>query len=159
MYKHYDKDGAAIGLHDSSAEKASFEKGVLTFYFPQDGFWVPSEHEANSTVEPVRTDASEVRFHLLYEDPEDDFKCYVFDKKSARKTVRKEWTVSELVTALNSGKYRLEFLYRYVGGYKEQVFTCELLSDKKPYHRECQLWLSVQDVTYCWNELWDGEKN
>ena len=153
MYKHQDKDGAAISLHDCRAERSSFENGVLTFYFPKDGFWVLSDHTANSTVEPVRTDASEVRFQLLYEDAEDDFDCYVFDKKSERKSVRKRWTVSELVSALNSGKYQLEFLYRYVGGYKELVFYCEICQKKKPYRRECQLWLSVQDVTYCWNEF------
>lgn len=152
MYKHYDKDGAAISLHDCKAEKATFEKGILTFYFPEDGFWICSDHEENSTGEAVRTDASEVRFHLLYE-AEDESQCYVFDKKSERKSVRKEWTISELVSAINSGKYQLEFLYRYAGGYKELVFTCEICQKKKPYRRECQLWLSVQDVTYCWNEM------
>lgn len=152
MYKHYDKDDAAISLHDCSAERATFENGVLTFYFSEDGFWIGSDHEANPTGEAVRTDASEVRFHLLYE-TEDDSQCYVFDKKSERKAVRKEWTLSELVSAINSGKYRLEFLYRYAGGYKELVFTCEICQKKKPYRRECQLWLSVQDVTYCWNEI------
>lgn len=152
MYKHYDKDGAAISLHDCKAEKATFEKGILTFYFPEDGFWICSDHEENSTGEAVRTDASEVRFHLLYE-TEDESQCYVFDKKSERKSVRKEWTISELVSAINSGKYQLEFLYRYAGGYKGLVFYCEICQKKKPYRRECQLWLSVQDVTYCWNEM------
>ena len=152
MYKHYDKDGAAISLHDCKAEKATFEKGILTFYFPEDGFWICSDHEENSTGEAVRTNASEVRFHLLYE-TEDESQCYVFDKKSERKSVRKEWTISELVSAINSGKYQLEFLYRYAGGYKELVFYCEICQKKKPYRRECQLWLSVQDVTYCWNEM------
>ena len=152
MYKHYDKDGAAISLHDCKAEKATFEKGILTFYFPEDGFWICSDHEENSTGEAVRTDASEVRFHLLYE-TEDESQCYVFNKKSERKSVRKEWTISELVSAINSGKYQLEFLYRYAGGYKGLVFYCEICQKKKPYRRECQLWLSVQDVTYCWNEI------
>ena len=152
MYKHYDKDSAAISLHDCKAEKATFEKGILTFYFPEDGFWICSDHEENSTGEAVRTDASEVRFHLLYE-TEDESQCYVFDKKSERKSVRKEWTISELVSAINSGKYQLEFLYRYAGGYKGLVFYCEICQKKKPYRRECQLWLSVQDVTYCWNEM------
>ena len=158
MYKHYDKDGAAISLHDCSAEKATYENGILTFYFPTDGFWVLPDHTANSTGEPVRTDASEVRFHLLYE-AEEDFCCYVFDKKSERKAVRKQWMISELVSAINSGKYQLEFLSRYAGGYKELVFSCEICQKKKPYRRECQLWLSVQNVTYCWNELWDEKKN
>lgn len=159
MYKHCDKNGAAISLHDCRAEKATFENGILTFYFPEDGFWICSEHEANSTVEAVRTDASEVQFHLLYEDAEDDFNCYVFDKKSKRKAVRKQWTLSDLVSAINSGKYQLEFLYQYAGGYKELVFYCEICQDKKPYRRECQLWLSVQDVTYCWNDVCDAYKN
>ena len=158
MYKHYDKDGAAISLHDCSVEKATFENGILSFYFPQDGFWILSEHEANSTGEAVRTDAAEVRFHLLYE-TEDESQCYVFDKKSERKAVRKQWTLSELVSALNSGKYQLEFLYRYAGGYKELVFSCEICQKKKPYRKECQLWLSVQDVTYCWNDVCDAYKN
>ena len=152
MYKHYDKDGAAISLHDCKAEKATFEKGILTFYFPEDGFWICSDHEENSTGEAVRTDASEVRFHLLYE-TEDESQCYVFDKKSERKAVRKQWMISDLVSAINSGKYQLEFLYRYAGGYKGLVFYCEICQKKKPYRRECQLWLSVQDVTYCWNEM------
>lgn len=158
MYKHYDKDGAAISLHDCRAEQAIFENGILSFYFPQDGFWILSEHEANSTGEAVRTDAAEVRFHLLYE-TEDESQCYVFDKKSERKAVRKQWTLSELVSALNSGKYQLEFLYRYAGGYKELVFFCEICQKKKPYRKECQLWLSVQDVTYCWNDVCDVYKN
>ncbi len=158
MYKHYDKDGAAISLHDCRSEKATFENGILIFYFPQDGFWILSEHEANSTGEAVRTDASAVRFHLLCE-TEDESQCYVFDKKSERKAVRKQWTLSELVSAINSGKYQLEFLYRYAGGYKEQVFYCEICQKKKPYRRECQLWLSVQDVTYCWNDVCDAYKN
>lgn len=157
MYKHYDKDGAAISLHDCSAEKATFENGMLTFYFPEDGFWILSEHEENSAVEAVRTDASEVRFHLLYE-TEDESWCYVFEKKSERKSVRKKWTITELVSAINSGKYQLEFLYRYAGGYKELVFYCEICQKKKPYRRECQLWLSVQDVTYCWNDVCDTYK-
>lgn len=154
MYKHYDKDGAAISLHDSCAEKATFENGVLTFYFPG-GFRICPNHEANSTGESEWTDASEVRFHLLYEDAADDFNCYVFDKKSERKAVRKEWTFSELVSALNSGRYKLDFLYRYEGGYKELIFGCEICQEKKPYRRECQLWLSVRDVTYCWNKLFE----
>ena len=158
MYKHYDRDGAAISLHDSRAEKVTFENGVMTFCFLEDGFWILPDHEENTTGEPVRTDASEVKFHLLYEDAEDDVHCYVFYKKSAKKAVRKQWALSELVSAINSGKVQLEFLYRYVGGYKEQVFACELLSDKKPYHRECQLWLSVRDVTYCWNDVCDAYK-
>lgn len=152
MYKHYDKDGAAVSLHDSVADRATFENGVLTFYFPEDGLWIHADHEGNPTGNTVRSDSCEVRFHLLYE-TDDESECYVFDKKSKRKAVRKEWTISELISALNSGKYTLEFLYRYKGGYKEQVFSCELCQKKKPYRRECQLWLSVQDVTYCWNEL------
>lgn len=55
MYKHYDKDGAAISLHDCRTEKAAFENGVLTFYFPKDGFWICPGHEANTSGEAVLT--------------------------------------------------------------------------------------------------------
>ena len=150
MYQHCDKDDTVISLHDCRAEKVSFENGDLTFYFP-DGFWVLPSNEENHTEDCIKTDASEASFHLMLD--EDDVSIYVYTQKKHGKAIRRKWEVSKLIKEINSGKYQLEFLYRYVGGYKELVFYCEICQKKKPYRRECQLWLSVQDVTYCWNEM------
>ncbi|MBQ9767103.1 MAG: hypothetical protein IJW37_03260 [Lachnospiraceae bacterium] len=150
MYQHYDKDGMAVSLHDCYAEKAAFENGVLTFYFP-DGFWIGADHKENSTGTTVRTDASEVRFQLEFGEAE-DATVYVFMEGKPGEAIRKEWKLSKLLEGINSGTYRLEFLYQY-RGYLQQNIDCWLWSEKKTYHMECELRLRVKDVTYCWNRV------
>ena len=149
MYKHCDVDSEYISLHDSHATNIKYEKGVLSFVF-QDGIWVIKGHPSNMTDKTVRTDVAEVKFHLESGD-EGDITFYVFEEKF-KKTVRDEWELSELVESVNSGSYTLEFLYQYEG-YHSMIIECWLWSDKKPYHRECELKLSLTEVEYCWNEL------
>ncbi len=144
MYKHYDTD-EHISLHDCRATKVKYEDGTISFYF-LDGFWVWSENGDPT----VRTDASEVRFHLESED-ETDITIYVFVKKR-KHTRRKEWELKKLIKIINSGKYELEFLYQYKA-YHAQIFECWLWFDEKPYHMECELKMSTDKATYCWNEL------
>ena len=48
MYKHCDINGERISLHDCRATAMSYEKGVVTFIFP-DGIWLGNEHPDNAT--------------------------------------------------------------------------------------------------------------
>jgi hypothetical protein len=91
-----------------------------------------------------------VQFQLESGD-EYDMNLYVFEKRF-KKTVREEWELSKLMECINNKKYTLEFLYTYKG-YNSMLIECWLWSDKKPYHRECEMKLSIVDVKYCWNEL------
>ncbi len=47
---------------------------------------------------------------------------------------------------------KAENLYQYKG-YCTQVMECQLWCKKKPYHRECVLIVSLDNITYCWNSL------
>lgn len=149
MYKHCDNESTFISLHDCHATKVFFENGILRFVF-QDGIWVSKEHSHNMTGKTVRTDVAEVEFFLEFGD-ESDITVYVFEKK-LNQTVRAEWELSRLIKSLNDKKYTLEFLYQYKG-YNSMIIECWLWSDKKPYHRECELKLSLTDVKYYWNDL------
>ena len=53
---------------------------------------------------------------------------------------------------INNEKYTLEFLYQY-RGHNSMIVECWLWSEKKPYHRECELKLLLKTVRYCWNNL------
>ncbi len=149
MWKHCDTTDEYISLHDCHATKISYEKGVLTFGF-EDGIWVAQGHTDNTVDKTVRTSEAEVRFILESED-ESDITIYIF-KKEGKKTIRKEWELSRLLEHVNSGKGTLEFLYQYKG-YCSMIIECWLWSKKKPYHRECELKISLTGVEYCWNDL------
>lgn len=148
MYKHCNND-EYISLHDCHAAKILFENGVLTFVFDE-GFWVTDKHPSNTTDKTVRTGVAEARFYLEFGD-ETDITVQVFEKRF-KQTVRKELELSELIEYVNSGKHTLEFLYQYKG-YNSMIVECWLWSDKKPYHRECQLKILLKDAKYCWNDL------
>lgn len=154
MYKHYDCDDEYISLHDCQATKVISENGVLTFVF-QDGIWVAPGHPSNTTDKVLRTDAAEVNFQLEFGD-EDDIALYVFEEKR-KKTYREKWELTKLIECINSEKYNLEFLYQYKG-YNSMIIECWLWSDKKPYHRECELKLSIKGVKYCWNDLLENRE-
>ncbi len=148
MYKHCDDD-RFISLHDCHATEVLYENGILTFVF-DDGIWIAKGHPSNVVDKIVRTDVAEVKFCLETGD-EYDISLYVFERK-LKNVVRKEWELSKLIKCVNDEKYTLEFLYQYKG-FNSMIIECWLWSDKKPYHRECELKLSLTDVKYYWNNL------
>lgn len=149
MYKHCCINDEYISLHDCHATNILYKNGAITFVFP-DGIWVTKENPGNELGKTVRTDMAEVKFSLD-SGSEDDINVYVFEEKFKR-TVREEWKLSKLMEYINNRNCTLEFLYRYKG-YNSMIIECWLWSNKKPYHRECELKLLIKDVKYCWNEL------
>lgn len=154
MWKHYDCEDSCVSLHDCRATKIIYENKVLTFVF-EDGIWIGEGHPNNELGKIVATNIAEAKFYLESGD-KDDIIIYVFEEKF-KKTIRKEWELSELIECVNSGKYTLEFLYKYKG-YNSMIIECWLWSDKKPYSRECELKISLTDVKYCWNDLCENRE-
>ena len=149
-FSHCDNDEKHLSLHDCIAERAYFENGKLGFEF-NDGFWISPDHPGSNLSNLVRTDFSKVEYTL--EDGADyDVTIYVFKKNIFIKTIRIEWTIQELLNNINSGKYKLEFLYQYVD-YSSRIIECELKLDKKPYRMECVIKISAPEVSYYWNNL------
>ena len=151
MYKHCDVSNEYISLHDCHATSILYENGVITFIFP-DGIRVTNEHLNNELGKTVLTDMAEVKLYLD-SGSEDDITVYIFEEK-LKKTIREEWKLSKLMKFINEKNCTLEFLYQYKG-YNSMIIECCLWSNKKPYHRECELRLSIKEVKYCWNELYE----
>ena len=149
MWKHCDTTDKFISLHDCHATKVAYEQGILTLGF-EDGIWVCPGHPDSTIDKTVRTDGAEVRFFLEFGD-ESDITIYIYEEMG-KKTIRKEWELSNLLEHVNSGKGTLEFLYQYKG-YGTWILECWLWSKKKPYHRECELKISLTGAEYCWNDL------
>lgn len=153
-FKHIDPDeyhGKELTLHDCIANKISFESNTLRFYLP-DGLWVTPYHKENTYGKTLRTDAAAVSFSA---EDMDDITVRVFTKNTwcwSRKTCVENWHMEQLMTAVNSGNCTLEFLTQYRSHY-EQLWHCVIHSPKRPYYRECQLYLPAAEATFFWNDL------
>ncbi len=147
---HYDSS-EYISLHDCRADKAAFENGILSLWFG-DGIWILPDHPENNLGQTVLTDAARVDF--TFENlHESDIQIFVFTKLSRYKySLRAEWTLDRLIKSINKNGYQLEFLYIHKG-FSSDIIDCWLWSDRKPYHRECQLHISLRQTDYRWNHL------
>ena len=152
-FKHMDPDvfhGRELSLHDCTADKISFEQDTLRFYFP-DGFWITPHHKENAFGKVAKSDASAVSFSV---GNVDEITVRVFTKKWCRwrKTRVEDWRVEQLIAAVNSKKCTIEFITQYRSNY-EQMWHCVIHSEKKPYYRECQLYLPGAEATFFWNDI------
>ncbi len=154
-YLHRDTDAAAVSLHDCFASEVRYEAGTLSFVFA-DGFWIGTEHPANPLGEIVRTDRAMAAF-IFDKLAGDDLSVYVFQRTLLGRTIRRQWSVSQLTDRINCGDIRLEFLYQYKGDC-HRIVECCLHSKKRPYLNECQLYLPAKSAFYCWNNLCKDEK-
>ena len=101
------------------------------------------------------TDKSEVIFKTLYH-TDTDVTVYIFSETDKEDTaIRKSISAKQLAEMVNSGM-ELEFLYSYKG-YQSYIFECWLWSDTEPFHKECVIIISADDVLYNWNVLYAEE--
>ena len=153
-FMHTDPDAFhdnELTLHDCIANKVLFENNTLYFCLP-DGFWVTPHHKENTFGKTVRTDASAVSFTV---GNLDEITVRVFTRNRwfwPNKTYTENWPVEQLISIINSGKCTLEFITQYKSHY-EQMWHCVIHSEKKPYYRECQLYLPETEAAFFWNDL------
>ena len=153
-FKNIDPDkfhGKELTLHDCVANEILFENNTLRFHLP-DGFLVTPHHKENSSEKVLRTDASAVDFSI---EDIDDIMIDVFTRHRwlwFRSTCVVHWHMEQLISKVNSGKCTIEFITQYKSHY-EQMWHCAIRSNKKPYYRECHLYLPNTKATFCWNNL------
>jgi len=153
-FRHIDPDafhGRELTLHDCVSHKIVFENKALRFCLPE-GFWITPHHKENTTGKTVRTDASAVSFSV--EDLQ-EITVYVFTRNTwflSRKQALEEWQIGQLMEVVNRGKCTIEFITQY-RSYYEQMWHCVIHSEKKPYYRECQLYLPKTEATFFWNDI------
>lgn len=138
-----------VSLHDCKATQISLKNGLLSFSFP-DGFWIRKKDSAGKKL--FYTDEGQVNFTLLYA-ADVAVTIYIFTEKNG-KTIRKELTIEEFVHQINDKLYSLEFFYSYIG-YQTFKFDCWIWFDKEPYHKECELIISAQEISYQWNNIYE----
>ena len=136
-------------MHDCIVENVSYTDGVLRFFLPE-GLWIAPTHKENILGKVVKTDAAVVDFRI---EDIDDIIVRVFTRnRFTRRTKVEIWEMRDLMESVNSGEYKIEFIYQY-RTYFEQMWQCAIRSNVKPYYRECQLHLPDTDAVYRWNDL------
>lgn len=156
MYKYSDSnENDDISLHDCRATKIAINDGILSFVF-KEGFYILERNRNNFNKKLSYTDESEVKFKILYKDIESNITIYIFtDTKEKNKAIRERIPFDTFANQINNGM-ELEFLYSYKG-YQSSVFECWLWFDEEPYHKECVMIISADEITYSWNTLYVEE--
>ena len=142
MYKYITNEDEKVGLHDCRTTHMSYEKQILSFYFPE-GFYILNKEE------PVRSGMSKMECHIIDEEI-DGISVYIYKKDSSGKVIREDWT-DNFISAVNDGSFEYEFVTTY-RSYQHILFKGYVWFDKEPYSMECEIELHIDQNSYMWNE-------
>lgn len=133
--------------------KVAVDNKDIIFEFDDNGFWVIENNKHNPFGKTLRTDKSELRFVNCDSDFTSIyiFKVFYLFRKPVL-TNRIEISLEDLTSQINSGKWQFEFIDELYAWDKAE-FNGWLWFGKKPYHMECQLQLSFEDMLYSWNKI------
>lgn len=150
MWKYCENKTNDLSFHDCVVTRLFIDSDDLIMEF-NDGFWVVGNTQHNTNNETYRSDSSQLKL-INY----DVANIYVYNKTRLFtrliNTRRISLELEILIANVNSGKWELEFLSEY-RTYRGVFFTCLILSKKRPYMRECQLFLDHDEMKCYWNNL------
>lgn len=142
MYKYIAKENGKIGLHDCRINHISYENQILSFDFP-DGFYILNKPE------PEHSGQAKMECHIIDEDI-DGISVFIYKENASGKVIREDWS-DNFITAINAGTFEYEFVTVY-RGFQRILFKGYVWFDVKPYHRECEIELHTDCISYMWNE-------
>lgn len=134
------KENANVSLHDCWTNKIVKDGESITFYLPN-GFYIIEDSVNNNNYN------AEVKCHLI-DKSEDNISVYVYHKNIFGKTIREDYT-DKFISEINEGKYEFEFVYTY-RSYQKILFKGYIWQDEKPYHKECEIEILTDEITYSW---------
>ena len=141
-YENVSSDKEKFSLHDCLVRSARLENGHLFFRFPDGIFYKDYSDDWPNTGK------AEVEFAI---DSDRGVTVYMFLNEKEQ-TIRKEYTLPELIIKINSKEWILEFAYRY-DGYKEVLYKCWIWENRGPCSFECELWISIkEDTVFRWDQ-------
>ena len=77
--------------------------------------------------------------------------CLYIFADSDGQTIRREYTLEQLVEKINDSEWELEFAYRY-DGYEEVLYKCWIWENHEPWTYEGELWIGTKEETvFRWN--------
>lgn len=151
LWKHFEKsENAKISLHDCIATRAFIEDNNLYFEY-DDGFWIIGTNENNLYNNTFGTDISQLKicnFEVVDIYVFSEFRLFHHLINTRRVSIKLE----TLIRNINSGKWKLEFLYTYQA-YRGVLFHCCIQMKHRPYHKECQIVIDCDDMEFFWNNI------
>ncbi len=134
-------DKEKFSLHDCFATSVELKDNRLIFKLP-DGFFCSDysndwPNTGNAEVEFITDPMRGVSVNLFVD--------------SDGQTIRKDFTLEQLVEKINAKEWELEFAYRY-DGYEEILYKCWIWENPDRGSYECELWIgSKENVVFRWN--------
>lgn len=145
MYRHTQMTDAGISLHDRTVSGLSWEEGKLSLLFSEGFLFQAAPEKEYAPTGPARVE------HFLRALGRGDITVHIFTLKHSGKAIREEWEISRLCDYVNKGTGRLEYLYTFRSGWT-WILRCSLFAERRPYTRECEIELPVEQSIYCWDD-------
>ncbi len=144
---------SGISLHDCRATGLDVSGSRLEFVL-EDGFLVLADNEHNPHNQPRKSDKASIVVNNYDLESVYFFRELRFFRRHLL-TVRKSIPLKTLADRINSGKWQLEFITEYTTPFTV-LYNCEIWSDRKPYHTECQIEMVYGSIEYNWNSIADN---
>ena len=136
QYEFSSSDKERFSPHDCISTSVERINERLIFKLP-DGFFCRDYSE-----DWPNTGKAEVEFTI---DPMRGVYLNLF-VDSGGQTLRKEYTLDQLVEKINHQEWELEFAYRY-DGYENILYTCWIWINQAPWSYEGELWIGTKEKT------------
>ena len=155
MWKYREEAEKQISLHDCRATYMIADEHRICMEFA-DGFWMLPQTEYNPSKEVLKTNKSQLIFHLNSQYAE-EAEITVFRRKQLRGkkwvAVREYKDMKWLMKMINQQGAQLEVIDEYER-YIDRLYRCGLCMKNPPYRLECEVEIPViQKIEYCWNEI------
>ncbi|MBE6758892.1 MAG: hypothetical protein E7554_02225 [Ruminococcaceae bacterium] len=145
---------SGVSLHDCRATSMHVTDNHIEFIF-EDGFLVLADNEHNPHGKVCRSNVASLVIREYDLESIYIFRNFhMFGRRIL--TVRRSIDLNRLAEMLNSGKRQLEFITTYISDFTV-LCTCEIWSDRKPYHRECLFETVYESIEYNWNATADNQ--
>ena len=141
QYVFSSSDKEKFSLHDCRATSVELINDHLIFRLP-DGFYC-----ADHSKDWPNSGKAEIEFII---DPMRGVYLNLFVESDGQ-TIRKKYTIEQMVERINSQEWELEFAYRY-DGYEEVLYNCWVWIKQAPWSYEAELWIGTkEDTIFRWD--------
>lgn len=145
-------------LHDCVATKINVDGSEMTLDLP-DGFWLLPDDPRNPWDEVHKTGPAQIVVSLGYPMPSNELDDAIFAELFHRRRLCRgvAWTtctypaVEKLIEKVNSGKWDLEFVWKYPTYDRGWLVEGYFHTGRKT--RKCYLTVDFRQIRFFWNEI------
>lgn len=132
-----------ISLHDCRITHVKRHQQTITLIFSE-GFWLTEAHPLNASGKMAATDKAQIVLKQASFDG-------IMLKNS--ESFSDELTTEGFINKITSSEWEFEVIDEIHERNNQVVYVGWIWFDREPFHVDCEIRFSFEEMEYCWNEL------